>query len=299
MTRPERHAIIDIGSNTIRLAVFEGGGRHASEVYDDKLHAGLGKGVVARGRLEPRAMAAALATLERFAALLRLIQPNSLRVIATAAVREAANGAEFLGRVRALGLPAELLSGEDEAHASGWGVIGSHPGARGLVADLGGGSLELALIHHERVHHGVSFPLGVMRVAAIRAGGRGRLRQAVREALAANRWTSEIKGQQLFLVGGSWRALGRLHALRSGAPFTAPIAAGDARALKAAVRELGPRKLAAMPGISSARAAQLPHAAALLNALVAELGPAEVVVSTTGLREGLLMQAGNGAHLST
>lgn len=113
-----RHAIVDIGSNSIRLVVF-GPGRDV--LYNDKVLAGLGRGVVAAGRIDRESRALALSTLKRFAALLALIKPERLRVVATAAVREADNGEEFLAAVRALGLPAELLSGEDEARGAAWG----------------------------------------------------------------------------------------------------------------------------------------------------------------------------------
>ncbi len=290
MGKHGRQAIIDIGSNSIRLVVFGGDPRAPTVLYDDKVQAQLGRGVVARGKLDRRGMALALSTLRRFAALLRLIPLDSLHVVATAAVRDATNGPDFLGQVRALGLPAELLSGEDEARASAWGVIGAHPGAVGLAADLGGGSLELARIGAERVHECVSFRLGVMPVAAIRAQGRGRLRKTLADLLAPLDWTRTERGQQLYLVGGSWRALERLYTHLTGTAEGAPIPAAEARALKAVTRDLGARRLAAVPGISSSRAAQLPDAAALLSALIAETGPASVVVSHTGLREGLLLQ---------
>lgn len=120
MLKPSRHAIVDIGSNSIRLVVFSGSKRAPKTLYDDKVVAGLGRGVVARGSLDRRSMALALSALKRFAALLRMVEPQSLQVVATAAVRDAANGTQFLEQVRALGLPARLLSGEDEAQASAW-----------------------------------------------------------------------------------------------------------------------------------------------------------------------------------
>lgn len=290
MGKRNRQAIVDIGSNSIRLVVFGGDPRAPEVLYDDKINAALGRGVVARGRLDRGGMALALDTLERFAALLRLIPLDALHVVATAAVRDAANGAEFLGRVRALGLPAELLSGEDEARASAWGVIETHPGATGLAADLGGGSLELARIGGNHVYECASFPLGVMPVAAIRAQGRGRLRRMLKELLGPLDWVDQARGQQLFLVGGSWRALERLYRKLTGAEAGAPIEASVARALKAVVRDMGTRRLAAIQGISTTRAAQLPHASALLAALIAETGVDSVVVSRTGLREGLVLQ---------
>lgn len=291
MTKQLRHAIVDIGSNSIRLVVFGGTPRTPRVLYDDKVIAGLGRGVVARGRLDRAGMALALSTLKRFAALLRLVEPDSLRVVATAAVRDAANGPQFLEQVRALGLPAELLSGEEEARASAWGVIASHPKACGLVADLGGGSLELARIEGDQVHDCVSFPFGVMRVAAIRAGGRGRIRKALKDALAPLDWIGQARGESLYLVGGSWRSLdaARVHLFggERGAPFPAELT----RKLKTGVKELGTRRLMAIPGVSSGRAGQLDHAGALLRALAGETRVGEVVVSNAGLREGLLFEA--------
>lgn len=288
---PAHRAIVDIGSNSIRLVVYGGPANAPVPLYDDKIVASLGRGVVADGRIDAESMALALKALRRFAGLLRLLDGVELRVVATAAVRDAANGAEFLAAVRALGLPVELLSGDDEARASAWGVLAAHPGARGLVADLGGGSLDLALIDPLGVHECTSLPFGVMRVAAIRSGGRGRLRKALREALAPLDWLERARGERLYLVGGAWRALDRTRAhIDRSAPMV-PVPAADARALKGRVRARGIARLAAIPGVSAGRAAQLGHASALLSALVAEVQPADVEVSAAGLREGLLVQA--------
>ena len=211
MKTPPRRAIVDIGSNSIRLVVYGGSQRAPSVLFNEKLLAGLGRGVVTNGRLDPDSVAGALAGLARFAALLRLMKPVTVRVVATAAVREASDGAQFLAAVRQLGLPAELLSGDDEAEAAGLGVIAAHPQARGLVADMGGGSLELVRVADGAVHQRVSLMLGAMRVAAIRAGGRGQLRKAMRKALAPHDWLAAVAGQPLYLVGGAWRALARVH----------------------------------------------------------------------------------------
>jgi len=280
-----RHAIVDIGSNSIRLVVF-GPGRDV--LYNDKVLAGLGRGVVAAGRIDRESRALALSTLKRFAALLALIKPERLRVVATAAVREADNGEEFLGAVRALGLPAELLSGEDEARGAAWGVLAHFPDARGIVADLGGGSLELARVGDHAVHECASFPLGVMRVAAIRAEGRGRLRKAVKKALAPLDWTHAYSGQELYLVGGAWRALAKIEARLGKHDPAASFVPDEARRLKTYAKRMGPAWLASLPGISAARSVQLEHAAALLAALVDELSPASVTITRAGLREGLV-----------
>jgi exopolyphosphatase/guanosine-5'-triphosphate,3'-diphosphate pyrophosphatase len=290
-----RQAIVDIGSNSIRLVVFGGPLRAPSLLFNEKLMAGLGRGVVAAGRLDPESVSMALTGLARFAALIKLMKPGWVRVVATAAVREASDGGDFLKAVRKLDLPAELLSGDDEAEASGLGVISAHPQARGLVADMGGGSLELVRVADGAVHEKVSLLFGAMRVAAIRSGGRGQLRKALRKATEPHRWLSGVKGQPLYLVGGAWRALARVHMMRSDFPLPVlgdySFSAADARELKLHVRAMSSSELAAVPGVKAARALQLDDAAALLAALVLVTDPSEVIVSAHGLREGLLYQA--------
>lgn len=294
MTTYPRQAIIDIGSNSIRLVVFGGAPRAPVVLFNEKLMAGLGRGVIDRGRLDPDSVSMALAGLARFAALLELMQPLPVRVVATAAVREASDGREFLKAVRALGLPAELLDGEGEAIAAGFGVISALPAADGLVADMGGGSLELVRVAGGEVLDLASLPLGAMRVASIRAGGTGRLRKVVRSLLDPLEWVGAMQGKPLYLVGGSWRTLARVHMQHYGWPlpvlgnYTFP--ADDARMLKVLVRSLGTAKLLSIPGIKSGRVLQLDDAAALLAALVAEANPSHVVISAFGLREGLLYQ---------
>lgn len=294
MSQTQRQAIIDIGSNSIRLVVFGGSPRAPAMLFNEKLMAGLGRGVVAGGRLDPENVALALAGLARFSALLRLMQPDSLRVVATAAVRDASDGAQFLDAVRALGLPAELLDGEAEAVAAGYGVISASPDADGLVADLGGGSLELVRVAGGEVHERVSLPFGAIRVAGIRAGGRGRLRKALRKACTALDWLDAAADRRLYLVGGSWRTLARVHMHLNDWPLPVlgnyAFRADDARVLKVQVREMGTARLLAVPGVSSARVLQLDDAAALLAALAGEVRPAEIVISAFGLREGLLFQ---------
>ena len=275
--------------------MFGGSLRAPVVLFNEKLMAGLGRGVIDDGRLDPDSVAQALAGLARFSAMIHLMQPLPVRVVATAAVREAADGTQFLAAVRNLGLPAELLSGEDEAIAAGFGVISALPDADGLVADMGGGSLELVRVADREVHERTSLPLGAMRVASIRATGTGRLRKVVRAKLAELDWIGAVAGKPLYLVGGAWRTLARVHMQLYGWPLPVlgnySFPADHARELKAAVRAMGTVQLAAIRGVKLARALQLDDAAALLAALAAEAGSSEVVISSFGLREGLLFQA--------
>mgnify|MGYP000028146652 CR=1 FL=1 len=290
-----RQAIIDIGSNSIRLVVFGGPPRAPAVLYNEKVMAGLGRGMVPGGSLDPEAVAVAIAGLERFAAVIALLPPVPVRVVATAAVREASDGSAFLSRVRALGLPAEILDGNAEGQASGYGVIAGAPEADGLVADMGGGSLELVRVCDGQVGDRTSLALGAMRVAEIRSRGPGKLRKKLRTLLSRLDWAGEAAGRPLYLVGGSWRALARVHMHLKQWPlpvlsnYTFP--AEDARELKLAVRAMGTAQLLTIPGIKPNRVLQLDDAAALLAGLVSEIGPDRVVISSHGLREGLLYQA--------
>ena len=292
MSAPRRQAIIDIGSNSIRLVVFGGAARAPVVLYNEKVMAGLGRGVVASGRLDPAAIDVALAGLARFAALTAAMDLDSLDVVATAAVREADNGAKFLDQVRALGLPARLLDGEEEARAAGYGVISGLPQADGVVADLGGGSLELVRIGEGEVRQSASFPLGAMRVAALRAGDGARLRRKVAEAVAKLGKRGDICGKPLYLVGGSFRTLVRVHMHLARHPL--PIignyafAPAEANRLRRSIAASEPKALAALPGVKASRVPQLGDASALLSELVRALDPQEVVASAFGLREGLL-----------
>lgn len=294
MSALRRQAIIDIGSNSIRLVVFGGAARAPVVLYNEKVMAGLGRGVVASGRLDPAATEMAVAGLARFAALTGAMELDSRDVVATAAVREAENGAEFLDRVRALGLPARLLDGEEEARAAGYGVISGLPQADGVVADLGGGSLELVRIGDGEVRQSASFPLGAMRVAALRERDGGRLRRKVAEAVARLGKRGEVCGRPLYLVGGSFRTLVRVHMHLARYPL--PIisnyafAPAEASRLRRSVAATEPKALAALPGVKASRVPQLGDASALLGELVRALEPETIVASAFGLREGLLYQ---------
>jgi exopolyphosphatase/guanosine-5'-triphosphate,3'-diphosphate pyrophosphatase len=213
--------------------------------------------------------------------------------VATAAVRDAANGGEFLEKVAALGLSPRLLSGEEEAVASARGVLSAFPGACGLVGDLGGGSLELIDIADNTCTHGVSLPLGTLRLPALRAEGEDRFQRRVAKMLRGAEWAAH-PGQTLYLVGGSLRALARFAMVEQNWPIDDPHAytvSGDealamTRRLADLVRSGG--TVAPIAGVSASRLASLPEAGALLGVLVRELQPARVVFSGWGLREGLL-----------
>lgn len=284
-------AIVDIGSNTVRLVIYGGPPRAPVVLHNEKVTARLGKAVAERGALSGKAQQAALGALARFRCLLDLRGVYRTDVVATAAVRDASNGAEFLAQVAALGFAPRLLSGVEEAEVSAMGVVGAFPDAHGVVADLGGGSLELVDVAAGVPSHGVSLPLGTLRLPPLRAKGMAPFRARVAASMASAGW-STAPGGTLYLVGGSFRAFARhvLHQAHStwddphGFALDAEPAARYARALS---RRKG-EAIAPVPGIAGSRLASLPDAAALLLALIGSIQPARVVFSSWGLREGLL-----------
>ena len=296
-TRPTadpRTAIIDIGSNSIRLVVYQGPARLPAILFNEKVLAGLGKGLAADGTITPDAMLLAQTALARFARLASEMEATQIRTVATAAVRDATNGAELIAHAHAVGLSVELLSGEQEALAAGAGVLSAFPDADGVVGDLGGGSLELVRVRDGELGERVSFPLGVLRLAALRGKGEGVLEKQVARAIDKAGWTGRGKGLPLYLVGGSWRALARLDMDLAAYPLS--ILHGycmDAEAiarLTRTIEQASRSRLRATPGLSSGRIPTLGDAAHILTLLLRQLGSSSTIVSAFGLREGLLYQ---------
>lgn len=296
-TSPEhakaRTAIIDIGSNSVRLVVYDGPRRIPFILFNEKVMAGLGASLGKTGQIEPEAMERGLRAVGRFAHLCREMDVREVRCVATAAVRDAANGDEFLRRAKAIGLNVELLSGAQEAIAAAYGVLSGIPGADGIVGDLGGGSLELARIRDGAVHETISLPLGVLRLPQIRAKGPGVLERQVKKMLAKAGWIVEPE-LPFYLVGGSWRALARFDMQLTNFPLPVvhqyAMPASRAEQLTRIVSHVGRARLKDIPAMTGSRVPTLPDAAALLSVIVRQLKSRDLIVSAYGLREGLLFE---------
>ncbi|MDQ3145271.1 MAG: Ppx/GppA family phosphatase [Pseudomonadota bacterium] len=282
--------IIDIGSNSVRFVAYGGTARVPSSLFNEKTTAELGRGVGKDGRLDPDAMELTLEALARFRQLGKEMGLKKLYTVATAAVRDASNGPAFLKQITALGLKPRLLSGQEEAELSGLGVISGNPKAHGIVADLGGGSLELVGVARGGAGEGVSLPLGVLRTGA--ESDLATLERTIRASVKGSRLGEAARGHGLYLVGGSFRALAMLDLKLQNHPL--PMIhqhriRGD-RLAEIAAAALGENAeaLKALTGLSASRVAALSKAATLLQALCEVLEPAPTVVSAFGLREGLL-----------
>lgn len=292
MLRSPLSAIIDIGSNSVRLVVYGEPKRAPATVFNEKVTAGLGSSLEKGGVLDPKAVAIALRGLERFQSLIKAMGVSTVRTVATAAVRDASDGPAFIQAAAARGIDIELISGEQEARAAGQGVISAIPDADGIVGDLGGGSLELVRVKGGIVLDRVSMPLGVLRLPAIRSKSRRALESSVGKLLAKAGWNDVERDLPLYLVGGSWRALARLHMHLTDYPL--PVLHHYSMPPQAAVRlvravsRIDRKSLKAIEALSSTRIPALGDAAALLATLTRHLGSNALIVSAFGLREGLL-----------
>ncbi|MEJ2459036.1 MAG: Ppx/GppA family phosphatase, partial [Novosphingobium sp.] len=289
----EKRAIIDIGSNTVRLVVYNGPPRAPVVILNEKVNARLGRDIGKTGAISDKAMRTALSALARFAGMLKLLRVGNVECVATAAARDASNGPEFLEAVRGFGLSPRLLSGDEEARASATGVIAAFPHAHGVAADLGGGSLELVEIGGpeggEVMEGGVTLPFGTLRLPDLRAAGAQKFAATVRTGLRETGWTRG-RGVPLYIVGGSWRALA-LQAMRElewpvDDPHGFELPGDEALRLARLFAKGKPDN--PDPRISNARLATLPDAAALLAQVITCLCPSHLVFSSWGLREGLL-----------
>jgi exopolyphosphatase/guanosine-5'-triphosphate,3'-diphosphate pyrophosphatase len=286
-------SIIDIGSNSIRLVIYEGIARSPTVLFNEKMLAGLGRGIVTTGKLDPDGVKRAIEEFRRFRALSERAGAEQLYVIATAAAREAENGMDFIHRAEEiLGTKIQVLSGRQEAYYTALGVIsGFHP-ARGIAGDLGGGSLELVDIDGETIGDGITLPLGGLRLQDMAGNSPSEAARIARKELDRATLLDAGQGRPFYAVGGTWRNIARLHMIANDYPlsvmhnyemtvdscadFLKQVARGDIARFKGIQR------------VSKSRRALLPYGAAVLQEIIARQKPSKIVASALGVREGFL-----------
>lgn len=289
-----RVGVVDVGSNSVRLVVFDGAARSPAYFYNEKIMCGLGAGLSDTGKLNPKGRARALEALKRFQILAKGLLKDPLTVVATAAVRDASDGPEFCAEVEAAtGLRIRVITGEEEARLSAQGVLLGWPGAYGLICDIGGSSMELAEIHDGEVGKCVTSNLGPLKLKDIKGGRRGR-KAHIDEVMASLRDQLGDQRDRLFLVGGSWRAIARLDMLRRNYPLTVQheyrMTAKDVRETVKFIEKGDLEKLRSECGVSSARMALVPYAIDVLSRLIKTFRPKDIAISSYGIREGLLYE---------
>lgn len=287
-------AVVDIGSNSVRLVIYERKARTPTMLFNEKLLAGLGRGVAATGQLATESVDLALGELVRFKALIEHTGCKELYVVATAAARDAENGQEFVADVeRILQAPVRILDGSEEAYYSALGVVAGFWQPRGIVGDMGGGSLELVEIGEKKPGDGATFPLGGLRLSEEAGGSIQKAHKITEAALKTYEWPDLAPGERTFFaVGGTWRSLGRLHLMQNDYPLHVmhnyEMDAEEAIAFcrEIAVPNLENIKMAEV--VSKQRRPLVPIGAVVLEQVLTAMKAERLMFSATGVREGLL-----------
>ncbi len=286
-------AVIDIGSNSVRLVVYEGLSRTQTPVFNEKIMAGLGREVLTTGLLAADAVEKALKALTRFRALCDVMGVGRTWAIATAACRDAQNGPAFIERAEAAcAVPIDVLSGRREAELSALGIVSSFHRPDGIVGDLGGGSLELTDVRGHRLKSGVTLPLGGLALQDLAEKSLAKAEKIVRRTLGHEAVLKAGRGRDFYAVGGTWRAIARLHMSQIGYPLHVmhgyTIAAAEALEFSQLVQRGDPETLSKIETVNAVRRPLLAYAALVLEHIVRIARPQRVVVSALGVREGLL-----------
>lgn len=289
-----RVGVVDVGSNSVRMVVFDGAARSPAYFFNEKLMCGLGAGLGETGYLNPEGRARALRALKRFAVLAEGMGATPLSVVATAAVRDAKDGPEFQAEVeRETGIKLWVIDGQEEARLSAQGVLLGWPKAKGLICDIGGSSMELAQLKDGRVGQRVTSALGPLKLRDLH-GGPDAIKAEINTTMARLAEAMGTDHKRVYLVGGSWRAIARLDMERRGYPMTV---LHEYRMTTDSIRETVDwlagqdlEALRAQVSISVERMVLVPLAAQVLKAFVKTFKPKEIHISSYGIREGLLYE---------
>jgi exopolyphosphatase/guanosine-5'-triphosphate,3'-diphosphate pyrophosphatase len=278
----------------VRLVIYEALTRAPTPIFNEKVLAGLGRQVQSTGLLAPDAIEIAIDALRRFRGLCDILHVRKIWAIATAACRDAKNGAAFIRQAeRICRTPVTVLSGKREAHLTALGVVSGMYKPDGIVGDLGGGSLELVDVHGNRVRSGLTLPLGGLALQDIAGKSLKKAEKFVEGTLEDLAMLEAGEDRTFFAVGGTWRALARLHMWQTGYPFHVMhnycIAAREALEFARLVHRVDTETLSKIEVVPPARRPLLAYAALVMEHLVAVIEPRDVVISVLGVREGLLL----------
>jgi exopolyphosphatase/guanosine-5'-triphosphate,3'-diphosphate pyrophosphatase len=288
-------AVLDIGSNSVRLVVYERHARALTPLYNEKSSCALGRGLAATGKLAYENIDRALTAIQRFALVARLMKVGQVHILATSAVRDASNSKVFVDAVESImGASVRVLSGEEEAHYAALGVLAGIPDFTGVVGDLGGGSLELSAMTHGRDAIGETHELGVIRMQDDSGGSPVKARGIAQARLLDSKLLADVRGDTFCAIGGTWRSLAKVHQVLRGYPLHMVqhyVAEADDLATLCAeiVEAVGAGK--SWPGsdaTSSSRRELVPYGAAVLGEVLRAGKFERVVFSALGVREGYL-----------
>lgn len=286
-------SVVDIGSNSIRLVIYEGLSRSPAVLFNEKVMCGLGKGIDATGRMDAESVERALKALHRFRALSTQARASTVFVLATAAARDASNGPDFIRRAEIiLDQKVRVLTGEEEAYFSALGIISGYHDPDGVVGDLGGGSLELVDVAGSKIGRGITLPLGGIRLSEHAEGSIVKARSHVRRYIKGAQVLQNVSGRTFYAVGGTWRSIAKLHMELRNYPLHMmqgyEITFEEAMAFLPEVIEPKDVKSPAYAHISKSRRALLPFGAVAVQEIIAQMKPAVISFSALGVREGYL-----------
>lgn len=288
--------VIDVGSNSIRLVLYERASRAPAVLFNEKVLAALGEDLADGGRLSDEAIGRALDAIQRFLAIARAADSTALTIVATAAARVAENGPEFIKKIEALsGVSVRVLDGREEAEMAAKGVLSGVWRPDGVVGDLGGGSLELIDLAGDAMGTGESYPLGTLRLRGQSDGAVFRGKAMAKAHLAGSRQLALLPGRDFYAVGGTWRAIVKLHMTATSYPINVmhhyKVPADEMAALCDAIIEDGLDALPHAASVSKGRKLLVPWGAAVLREIIARGKPQSIVTSVLGVREGMIYSA--------
>lgn len=286
-------AMIDIGSNSVRMMVYNAPTRVPIPVYTEKYLCGLGRGLAKTGQLNPAGAKEAAQVVARFLAMAKRMRVNRVEILATAAVRDASDGQDFAKQLeRDNGTKVQVISGEREAELAAQGVLASFYQPRGITADLGGGSLELAYVNRDHIDFQSTFELGVLRLVDQSGGDIAEMERIISAHFKKAAWLKQVEVAKLYAIGGSFRTLAKLHMRKNKYPLPIlheyTIARASMGKLIGKIKAMTPEEIARLPGVPAKRANTLVAGSLMLQRLLQITKAEEIVFSVSGIREGYL-----------
>ena len=278
--------VIDIGSNSVRMVVYDTAHNPPEKIFNEKVICPLGRDLGTTGLLNSDAVEVAFKALQAYKILADIYKASSLQVVGTAALRDATNGTDFINRAKEqLGLTIRIISGDEEASYAARGVLMFAPDADGVVADFGGGSLELARVYADKVHDTISLPMGAYRVQAMGDAARGNI----------SNFLTPLKARfgnldNLYAIGGSWRILALAYMRGQGLKmelqgYTIPTPVMIEFCKH--IRGLDEVTISSTYRMEAHQAKLSGIAAFTLESTLSELNVRNFVVSTAGVRDGV------------
>ncbi len=286
-------AVLDIGSNAVRLVVYDGINRAPVRIHNERNICSLGADLATTGRLSPDGARKALESIRRFSGLLAAMKVRHILAVATAALRDAEDGADFIARVeQECGLVIRVVDGDEEARLSALGVLMNGLGENGIIGDYGGGSLELIQVEGGQVKNKVSLPIGSHRLQALKSPEERQ--RVVAEQLESVGFLKDCTGNDFYALGGAWRSMAKAHMRLSDHPLLVldhySIPGNKALDYASLLTRQSLSSLEKTAGLSKKRLRDMGVAALTLQALLERTHAARLVFSGTGLREGLLYE---------